>query len=165
LKIGIDIFLGKENKSVQFCLNGIQRHLVINTMSNVEDNILNIKEKVAGFIPTPEPQQMPVSTAKALKERLEWGEPALTIIDVRDREVFNREHITGAEWMPMEEFAERASQSLDRERSIYVYGDGQEQTTEAAAQLRAAGFNQVSELEGGLPAWKEIAGQTDGQIT
>jgi rhodanese-related sulfurtransferase len=135
----------------------------LNLMSNVEENISQIKDKVTGFIPGPDSQQMPVSTVKALKERLEWGEPALTIIDVRDRNVFNKEHITGAESIPIAELPAKASKSLDLKRDIYVYGE-QDQTTEAAAKLREAGFTKVSELEGGLSAWKEISGATDGQM-
>lgn len=133
-------------------------------MSNVEENIIKVKEKVTGAMPTPDSQQMPVSTAQALKERLEWGEPALTIIDVRDRDVFNQEHITGAESIPLGELPEKASDSLDLERDIYVYGDDQEQTTDAAGKLREANFYKVSELEGGLEAWKEISGSTEGQM-
>jgi rhodanese-related sulfurtransferase len=30
--------------------------------------------------------------------------------------------------------------------------------------LREASFSQVSELEGGLAAWKEISGATEGQM-
>lgn len=133
-------------------------------MSNVEENIIKVKEKVTGALPTPDSQQMPVSTAQALKERLQWGEPALTIIDVRDRDVFNQEHITGAESIPLAELQEKASESLDLERDIYVYGDDQEQTTDAAGKLREANFYKVSELEGGLEAWKEISGPTEGQM-
>ena len=36
----------------------------------------------------PIPKAHPVSSAQALKERLDWGEPALTIIDAGDRETF-----------------------------------------------------------------------------
>jgi rhodanese-related sulfurtransferase len=133
-------------------------------MSNVEENIIKIKEKVTGFIPHPDSQQMPVSTAQALKERLQWGEPALTIIDVRDRDLFNQEHIIGAESIPFAELPAKASETIDLERDIYVYGDDQAQTTDAAGKLREASFSQVSELEGGLAAWKEISGATEGQM-
>lgn len=133
-------------------------------MSNVEENIIKVKDKVTGFIPGPDSQQMPVSTPQALKERLQWGEPACTIIDVRDRDVFNQEHITGAESIPFAELPEKATESLDFERDIYVYGEDQAQTTDAAGKLRAANFSKVSELEGGLEAWKEISGPTEGQM-
>jgi rhodanese-related sulfurtransferase len=41
---------------------------------------------------------MPMSNNDAhdLKLRLEWGHPALTIIDVRDRHTYNQGHISGA---------------------------------------------------------------------
>jgi len=133
-------------------------------MSNAEKNILKIKDKVTGFIPGSNSQQMPVSTAQALKERLQWGEPALTIIDVRDRDVFNQEHITGAESIPLAELPEKASESLELDRDIYVYGDNREQTADAAGELRAANFTKVSELEGGLEAWKEVSGATEGRM-
>jgi 3-mercaptopyruvate sulfurtransferase SseA len=32
-------------------------------------------------------------------------------------------------------------------------------------QLYSAGFKQVSAIKGGLPAWKAISGQTEGQVS
>jgi rhodanese-related sulfurtransferase len=135
-------------------------------MSNVEENIIKIKDQVTDVIPglDSHSQQMPVSKAQDLKERLQWGEPALTIIDVRDRDAFNQEHITGAESFPLAELPERASESLELDRDIYIYGDDQAQTTDAAGKLRAANFSSVSEVEGGLAAWKEVSGPTEGRM-
>jgi rhodanese-related sulfurtransferase len=135
-------------------------------MSNVEENILKIKDKVTDVIPglDSHSQQMPVAKAQDLKERLQWGEPALTIIDVRDRDVFNQEHIIGAQSFPLAELPERATESLELDRDIYVYGEDQGQTTDAAGKLRAANFSKVSEIEGGLKAWKEVSGSTEGQM-
>jgi hypothetical protein len=42
--------------------------------------ILEAKEKLSNVLPTPPSQQMPTSTPQALKERLNWGEPALTYL-------------------------------------------------------------------------------------
>lgn len=89
-----------------------------------------------------------------LKSRLDWGEPALTIIDVRDRASFNESHIMGAISFPGEELTARADANLERERDIYVYSDTDEETADAAARLREAGFERVSEITGGLGAWK-----------
>jgi hypothetical protein len=70
-------------------------------MSNhLEENIQEIKETITKPLPHP-PSLTQKSSANALKERLEWGEPALTILDVRDRETFNKQHITGAMPMPI----------------------------------------------------------------
>jgi rhodanese-related sulfurtransferase len=94
------------------------------------------------------------SRVVALKNRLDWGEPALTIIDVRDRSAFNASHIMGAIAMPMNELVSRARASLETIRDIYVYGQTEEQTAEAASKLREAGYQHIAELVGGLAAWK-----------
>jgi rhodanese-related sulfurtransferase len=102
------------------------------------------------------------SSAHDLKSRLEWGQPALTILDVGDRERFNDIHIMGAMSMPLEDLVERATSSINRIRDIYVYGSSEEETAEAAAKLRENGFQNVAEIQGGLEAWKAIAGPMEG---
>lgn len=131
-------------------------------MADAEKTILNAKDKLPNVTPTPPSQQQPQSSAQALKQRLEWGEPAFTILDVRDRNAFNASRLMGAMTMPLEDLAERATGSLDSRREIYVYGDSDDQTAQAANQLRAAGFESISELRGGLDAWKAIGGPTEG---
>jgi len=118
---------------------------------------------LGGIIP-PQPPVEAKSNVHELKSRLEWGEPAFTILDVRDRQVFNDGHILGAMAMPMDQVVDRAKSSLEFSRDIYVYGETDEQTTQAAQSLRSAGFEHVSELKGGLPAWKAIGGPTEGVI-
>ncbi len=116
---------------------------------------------LGGIVP-PQPPVDAKSNVHELKSRLEWGEPAFTILDVRDRQVFNDGHILGAMAMPMDQVVDRAKSSLEFSRDIYVYGETDEQTTQAAQSLRSAGFEHVSELKGGLPAWKAIGGPTEG---
>lgn len=91
-----------------------------------------------------------------LKARLDWGKPALTIIDVRNRQEFHFSHILGAVHMPLPDLIERAPRTLTLDRDIYIYSDTDEDTAIAAAQLRQLGFFNVSELQGGLPAWKAM---------
>jgi rhodanese-related sulfurtransferase/vacuolar-type H+-ATPase subunit H len=113
------------------------------------------------------PQQPPIeaqSDAHVLKSRLEWGEPAFTILDVRDRETYNDGHIMGALPYPVDDLVDRASSTIDKSRDIYVYGASEEQTAQAAQSLRSAGFVHVSELKGGLGGWKAIGGPTEGRI-
>lgn len=129
----------------------------------VEKNILDAKDAIPEVTPTPDPQQTPKASAKSLKDRLQWGEPALTILDVRDRQSFNEQRIMGAITMPMDEdLVARATASLESRREIYVYGEDDEQTAKAASMLREAGFESVSEISGGLEAWKAISGSTEG---
>jgi rhodanese-related sulfurtransferase len=102
------------------------------------------------------------ASVAALKERLDWGEPALTIIDVSDRDTFNACHIMGAIAMPLEELVSRARAALETNRDIYVYGPTEEQTAAAASQLRAAGYQNIAELMGGLVAWKKSEYPVEG---
>ncbi len=118
---------------------------------------------VGGIIP-PQPPIEAQSDAHTLKSRLEWGEPAFTILDVRDRNTYNQGHIMGSMPMPIDELVERAGASLDKSRDIYVYGASEEETAQAAQQLRSSGFEHVSQLIGGLAAWKAIGGPTEGII-
>jgi len=118
---------------------------------------------VGGIIP-PQPPIQAESDVHTLKSRLEWGEPAFTILDVRDRRTFNEGHIMGAMPMPIDELVDRAAASLEKSRDIYVYGGNDEETAQAAQQLRSSGFEHVSQLKGGLGAWKAIGGPTEGII-
>ena len=111
-------------------------------------------DKLLGIIPTPPPLKAQ-SLVYDLKARLDWGGPALTIIDARERSEFNFSHILGAIPMPLNELIDRVS-SLEVTRDIYVYGETDEETAEAAAKLRAAGYLNVSELRGGVAAWKAV---------
>lgn len=95
------------------------------------------------------------SSVSTLKKRLDWGEPALTIIDVRPRVLFEQTHITGAISMPMDEPANLTLSSLELSRNLYVYAEIDEETAIAANRLRQIGYQNVSELIGGLTAWKE----------
>ena len=97
-----------------------------------------------------------------LKERLDWGEPALTIIDVRSRDAFNACHITGAVSLPLNELVERALINLELVRDIYVYGSTDEETANAADLLKKAGYQNVAELVGGLDAWKAAGFPIEG---
>jgi len=127
-----------------------------------QEAITTAKEKLPNITPEP-PGLKAQSSAHDLKARLEWGEPALTIIDVSAREVFNASHITGAIPIPTEELVDRAQESrIEPSRDVYIYGENDEQTTKAANTLRKAGWQNVAEIQGGLAAWKAIAGPTDG---
>jgi rhodanese-related sulfurtransferase len=98
-----------------------------------------------------------------LKNRLDWGEPALTIIDVRERAAFNRGRIMGAISIPADEMLTRPL-DLAKSRDIYVYATDDAEAAEAAAKLRSMGYDHVSVLQGGLAAWKVAEGSIEGEI-
>lgn len=130
-------------------------------MKNPEDLIKGAKEALPNITPTP-PGLKTQSSAEDLKSRLDWGEPGLTILDVRDREAFNQSHIQGAMAMPLTDLVDRATSSLEPKRDIYIYGASDDETSQAAAQLRQSGFQNVAELKGGLESWKAIEGSIEG---
>jgi rhodanese-related sulfurtransferase len=132
-------------------------------MKSIPDKIAEVKDKLPDVTPTP-PGLKAQASSHDLKARLDWGEPGLTIIDVRDRESFNNSHITGALPMPADQLVERAKSSLEPIRDIYIYGETDAETAEAANLLREAGFRKVAELKGGIAAWKAIDGPIDGAV-
>ena len=133
-------------------------------MSNLEAaKISEIKDTITKPIPTPPKQQLPVSSAQAIKERLDWGEPAFTILDARDREAYLQVHITGAMSVASDDLVARFIKSLAKNREIYVYGDNDTQANLVAEKFRTEGFTNVSQLQGGLPGWKAINGYIEGR--
>jgi rhodanese-related sulfurtransferase len=133
-------------------------------MSNVEDTIQDIKSKLPDITPTP-PGFHSVATAHELKSRLNFGEPALTILDLRDREAYNACRILGAMQLSMEGIQNGESPSVAQNRDIYLYGDSDEMTATAAERLRSMGFSHVAQLQGGLDAWNSIGGAIEGTET
>ena len=119
---------------------------------------------IENIIPSQPPVTKKRTDAHVLKSRLEWGEPAFTIIDVRDRQTYNEGRVMGALPMTMDGLGDAAAKSLAKSRDIYVYGDSDDETTQAAQALRNSGFKNVSELKGGLAAWKAIGGPTEGIV-
>ncbi len=106
-----------------------------------------------GLFPKPEPLR-PESRVYDLKERLDWGEPALTIIDVRDRAEFNQSHITGAISMPIDSLLTTAADCFEVTRDLYIYSNTDDEAAAVADQLRGAGFSRVAIVRGGVAAWK-----------
>lgn len=106
-----------------------------------------------GLLPKPSPLR-PDSRVYDLKERLDWGEPALTIIDVRDRTDFNKSRITGAISMPVDSLLATAASSFEATRDLYIYSNTDDESAAVAEQLRGAGFLRVAIVRGGVAAWK-----------
>ncbi len=133
-----------------------------NASAQVSEKIESVKSKITQPLPTPPDMSKLQAPPEELLKRLNWGEPALTIIDVRSREAFNEERITGAVPISADQIPQGAESSLEFKRDIYLYGDSNEAAAEAANQLRQAGYSKVALVQGGLPAWKSIGGPTEG---
>ena len=118
--------------------------------------ISEAKEKLGEAVPTP-PAPTPKASAQSLKERLQWGEPGLTIIDTRDRESYLEERIMGA--MLIEDVS-----NLPENREIYVYGSSDGEAEKVANKLRQQGFDSISQIQGGLAGWKAVDGAIEGRV-
>ncbi|WP_310484827.1 rhodanese-like domain-containing protein [Chamaesiphon sp. VAR_48_metabat_403] len=129
-------------------------------MANLHDIVEGVQDALGNLTPTPVILQEE-STAYDLKKRLEWGEPALSIVDIRKHEAFNQGRITGAISMQMEQL-EQMKSTLQPQHDIYIYGESDDRSHEAAQMLRTAGFEAVTHIMGGLDAWHEIGGPTEG---
>lgn len=131
-------------------------------MANIENTIeKDLTQKVPRAT---SPLGLHAQPVVQLKARLEWGEPALTILDMRDRSEFDKCHIRGAMNVTMQNLATILT-SLAPDRHIYVYTTQSEEAVAAADSLREAGFTNVAELTGGIPAWLEIGGAVTGSAT
>jgi rhodanese-related sulfurtransferase len=96
----------------------------------------------------------PTSRIYDLKQRLDWGEPALTIIDIRERHDFQEAHVSGSVSIPYSDLLTTAPRCFEWNRDLYIYGTTDAEAEIAAEQLRQAGYSRVSVLRGGVAAWK-----------
>lgn len=78
------------------------------------------------------------------------------VVDVRDSKDYEAGHIIEARHIPAAEVASRAeSLKKFKEKPVIVYCDAGSASAGAARQLRAAGFNKVVTLSGGLHSWRQ----------
>jgi hydroxyacylglutathione hydrolase len=95
----------------------------------------------------------PLLAAAALHRR---GEPAdLTIVDVRSRREYARDHVPGALHIPLQELTSRLD-ALPRRQPIATMCEGGARSALAAGLLERAGVGDVSNVDGGMAAWRII---------
>jgi rhodanese-related sulfurtransferase len=78
------------------------------------------------------------------------------MLDVRDSKDYEAGHIIDSRHVPAAELAGRAdSLKKFKEKPVVVYCDSGLASAGAAKALRAAGFNKVVTLRGGLQTWRQ----------
>ncbi len=92
-------------------------------------------------------------TAQALHARRKSGESP-RLLDVRNPEEYALCHLDGATIIPLNDLQARACE-LDRHTEIVVYCKSGARSMRAIEILRAAGFEKLSILKGGILAWAE----------
>ncbi|MBF2016475.1 MAG: rhodanese-like domain-containing protein [Rivularia sp. T60_A2020_040] len=96
--------------------------------------------------------ELQVIDAKTLKECLEEG--TILLIDVREAAEYAGERIPGARRLSLSTF-EPEKIRLEQGKKLILHCQSGRRSAQAAQKLFAAGFEQVTHLEGGLNAWKQ----------
>jgi rhodanese-related sulfurtransferase len=90
-----------------------------------------------------------------LKRRLDSGE-RVQLLDVREPWEFERSRIEGSALAPMSLLAENGVPEPDEDRETVVVCHHGVRSAQVVRFLRRAGFERVSNLEGGLDAYSGI---------
>ena len=103
---------------------------------------------------------MPVNTEMDVEELhalLQAREArSFRLIDVREEDEFAICHIDGAELIPISRFVEESPRRLgDKDQHLIVYCHHGMRSHNAAHWLRAQGYNNVTNLTGGIDVWAE----------
>ncbi len=98
----------------------------------------------------------PLELAAALKKS------AVEIIDVRGRDEWDAGHIAEAVHVSLGDVRERCHE-LEKDRPLVTYCASGSRSAIAASILRAEGFSDVKDLEGGLAGWFQAGGSATGR--
>lgn len=76
------------------------------------------------------------------------------VVDVRDKDDYEKDHILGAKSIPVSELEQRISE-LNKDTEIQIVCNrGGLKSSKAAEVLKEKGFNKVEIIEGGMESWK-----------
>lgn len=96
----------------------------------------------------------PSITVGELVERLQ--NESITILDVQEKEDFEKSHIDGAINLPIGEFVSEA-EKLQKDQTYYVISKAGVRTVRACDYLASLGYDVVN-IQGGMNAWKSLNG-------
>lgn len=83
-----------------------------------------------------------------------FAEKQAIILDVRERDEWQAEHIAGAIHIPLAQVETRLSELAQyKDSTVIVQCRSGKRSAKAASTLRSAGFTQVYNLTGGIVAW------------
>lgn len=90
------------------------------------------------------------------RARVQGGERAPVLVDIRERDEYEQGFIGKAEWIPRG-FLELKIEDLvpERDREVILYCAGGTRSALAARSLQELGYSKVSSMAGGFRAWKQ----------
>ena len=96
--------------------------------------------------------QVPEISVQEAKRRVDEG---AFLVDVREQNEYDEEHIPGATLVPLSEFMRRYEGDLpeDKDEEVIVHCRSGARSAQAVTFLRENGYNALN-VEGGILAWK-----------
>jgi glyoxylase-like metal-dependent hydrolase (beta-lactamase superfamily II)/rhodanese-related sulfurtransferase len=99
---------------------------------------------------------VPFMSLAELKACIESDKRGFVVLDVRERDEFEKGHVQGARHLPRGQLELRVNQELtDPTLRILVYCEFGRVSTLATATLRQMGFGGAVALDGGMKAWRD----------
>jgi glyoxylase-like metal-dependent hydrolase (beta-lactamase superfamily II)/rhodanese-related sulfurtransferase len=99
---------------------------------------------------------VPFMSLAELKARVEAAEDDLIVLDVRERDAYEKGHVPGARLLPRGQLELRVNQDLpDPTRRVLTCCELGYISTLAASTLRELGYQHAVALDGGMKAWRE----------
>ncbi len=100
--------------------------------------------------------KVPFMSMDEVNARIQTDKPDILLLDVREREAFEKSHLPGALLIPRGQLELRVNNELpDPTQRIVVYCELGKISTLAAATLREMGFGRTVALDGGIRRWIE----------
>ena len=96
----------------------------------------------------------------ALRERLDDGEKAPYVLDVRTPEEFVAGHVPGAVNIPYDQVASRLAE-VPKDRDVVLYCRSGRRAQLAAEVLSDKGYSRLEYLQGDMPAWAAQGGPVE----
>jgi rhodanese-related sulfurtransferase len=101
-------------------------------------------------------------SSQELKKKIDRGDHFI-LVDARDTNSYESEHMMGAISLPLSEVDEKADQLLDRSVDVIVYCNSLACLTSAneVKKLKQMGFRNVQHYAGGIQDWKKAGYPTE----
>ncbi|MBR8826346.1 MAG: rhodanese-like domain-containing protein [Gomphosphaeria aponina SAG 52.96 = DSM 107014] len=97
--------------------------------------------------------KLKVINSKTLKQLL--AQETVTLVDVREPSEYAGEHIEGANLIPLSSFDPNKIPQ-ESNKILVLYCQSSNRSAQAAQKLLLTGCEEVTHLEGGLNAWKQL---------
>jgi rhodanese-related sulfurtransferase len=101
-------------------------------------------------------QQLQAADGVDVKQAQTMNKEGALLLDVREPEEFSAGHAPEAKLIPLGQLAARLQEIAEhKDKPVVVICRSGRRSGIAVAQLQAAGFTQVSNVQGGMQAWEK----------